>query len=89
MSVHDWGEDESDQEMVPYLVTELLDGGSLRDMLDQGAVCTPSQVISFGIDACRALNYAHGEELVHRDICLLYTSPSPRDQRGSRMPSSA
>ena len=29
--------------------------------------------------------------LVHRlnDACLLYTSPSPRDQRGSRMPSSA
>ena len=27
---------------------------------------------------------------VHIDnICLLYTSPSPRDQRGSRMPSSA
>ena len=23
------------------------------------------------------------------DGCLLYTSPSPRDQRGSRMPSSA
>ena len=26
------------------------------------------------------------EWLIH---CLLYTSPSPRDQRGSRMPSSA
>ena len=25
----------------------------------------------------------------HPDACLLYTSPSPRDQRGSRMPSSA
>ena len=24
-----------------------------------------------------------------REPCLLYTSPSPRDQRGSRMPSSA
>ena len=23
------------------------------------------------------------------EYCLLYTSPSPRDQRGSRMPSSA
>ena len=23
------------------------------------------------------------------NTCLLYTSPSPRDQRGSRMPSSA
>ena len=25
----------------------------------------------------------------HSSLCLLYTSPSPRDQRGSRMPSSA
>ena len=25
----------------------------------------------------------------HSHACLLYTSPSPRDQRGSRMPSSA
>ena len=29
-----------------------------------------------------------GDALVSQ-ICLLYTSPSPRDQRGSRMPSSA
>ena len=28
------------------------------------------------------------ENIQFRD-CLLYTSPSPRDQRGSRMPSSA
>ena len=28
-------------------------------------------------------------QLYSYDICLLYTSPSPRDQRGSRMPSSA
>ena len=25
----------------------------------------------------------------YKQLCLLYTSPSPRDQRGSRMPSSA
>jgi len=28
-------------------------------------------------------------EMRRLDVCLLYTSPSPRDQRGSRMPSSA
>ena len=28
-------------------------------------------------------------EALQRGACLLYTSPSPRDQRGSRMPSSA
>ena len=27
--------------------------------------------------------------LIEDEACLLYTSPSPRDQRGSRMPSSA
>ena len=36
-----------------------------------------------GITPVIALAYARG------DFCLLYTSPSPRDQRGSRMPSSA
>ena len=29
------------------------------------------------------------EKLVLPEICLLYTSPSPRDKRQSRMPSSA
>ena len=30
-----------------------------------------------------------GEGVHEKRTCLLYTSPSPRDQRGSRMPSSA
>ena len=32
---------------------------------------------------------ARDELAAYPNICLLYTSPSPRDQRGSRMPSSA
>ena len=32
---------------------------------------------------------AKGRAVIPSNICLLYTSPSPRDQRGSRMPSSA
>ena len=42
------------------------------------------------IDSILAGN--HDEDSGHTEtyeICLLYTSPSPRDQRGSRMPSSA
>ena len=36
-------------------------------------------------------NYWREGEVINLDLlpCLLYTSPSPRDQRGSRMPSSA
>ena len=38
------------------------------------------------VRARRAVSYTH---LTLAWDCLLYTSPSPRDQRGSRMPSSA
>ena len=34
-------------------------------------------------------NVIIAEEFTKAGLCLLYTSPSPRDQRGSRMPSSA
>ena len=36
-------------------------------------------------------NPKHGQQWLNtlKEYCLLYTSPSPRDQRGSRMPSSA
>ena len=38
----------------------------------------------------QGLNITQIEDLAPRyRYCLLYTSPSPRDQRGSRMPSSA
>ena len=44
--------------------------------------------VTFDIEGMNAL--AGRVELVERYYdCLLYTSPSPRDQRGSRMPSSA
>ena len=34
-------------------------------------------------------DYSHPGDTPKHIACLLYTSPSPRDQRGSRMPSSA
>ena len=40
-------------------------------------------------DAAGADMLLVGDSLAMVVHCLLYTSPSPRDQRGSRMPSSA
>ena len=37
----------------------------------------------------RELTSSAFDDLKRANSCLLYTSPSPRDQRGSRMPSSA
>ena|SRR5665647_3838178 len=57
-----------------------------RDKID-----IPAKVATIEYDPCRSarialLNYVDGEK---RYICLLYTSPSPRDGLLSRMPSSA
>ena len=46
------------------------------------------EVRSAGYDAFEMTDDAVGGEAAAKG-CLLYTSPSPRDQRGSRMPSSA
>ena len=35
------------------------------------------------------IDIAHKDKLAHDQVCLLYTSPSPRDLSTSRMPSSA
>ena len=43
------------------------------------------------VDESKNINYDELEELLEQQftICLLYTSPSPRDTERSRMPSSA
>ena len=42
-----------------------------------------------GVDQTRAKPLAHPGQTLQPTICLLYTSPSPRDTERSRMPSSA
>ena len=44
-------------------------------------------IVAAALLAERRLN--RGLKLNHPEACLLYTSPSPRDKRQSRMPSSA
>ena len=41
------------------------------------------------VEVARAYDQGVGTGVDRHQACLLYTSPSPRDQRGSRMPSSA
>ncbi len=68
VAVFDWGEDREDGAVVPYLVTEYLGGGSLRDVLDRSENLTPSQALMVGLDSARALAHAHQRGLVHRDV---------------------
>jgi eukaryotic-like serine/threonine-protein kinase len=66
--VHDVNHRENALGEPPYLVTEYLAGGSLRNLLDTSLLLTPSQACVMGLGAARGLQFAHAHGLVHRDI---------------------
>src|SRR5438552_8659155 len=51
----------------PYIVTELLEGESLRERLRNGALSI-SRATDYGIQFARGLSAAHGKRIVHRDL---------------------
>ena len=63
LAVHDSGDDNG-----PYLVTELLLGGTVRDIIERPVLLTPSQGLLVALQAAYALEYAHGAGWVHRDV---------------------
>ncbi|MED6328018.1 MAG: PASTA domain-containing protein [Actinomycetota bacterium] len=63
VAIYDWGVDGQ-----AYLVTEYLGGGSLRSILSSGRTLSPSQMLTVALEACRALDHAHRQGIVHRDV---------------------
>ena len=72
---------------------EIVNGGHNVPLADGSLPPYPDAQIKAVIELSKAIIGRHkipqARIVGHSDICLLYTSPSPRDQRGSRMPSSA
>ena len=69
------------------LVRELISSQAAEHVKYGGVV--PELASRMHLSALPLLLADFRTELAQAQTCLLYTSPSPRDQRGSRMPSSA
>ena len=52
---------------IPYLVTELLQGQTLRERLQQGAIAV-RKTVDYGSQIARGLAAAHDRGIVHRDL---------------------
>ena len=63
LTIHDVGS----QDGGPYLVTELLEGESLRELLDRGPLAT-NRALEIATQIARGLAAAHERGLVHRDL---------------------
>ena len=64
VAVYDWGEDGG----LPFMVLELLQGGSLRALIDDGGRLSPAQATHLGRQVAQALHYAHTRGVIHRDV---------------------
>jgi serine/threonine-protein kinase len=64
VSVYDTGDDEG----VPYIVMEYVEGRTLRDVLRTQGRMMPQRALEIVADVCAALEHAHEQGIVHRDI---------------------
>jgi TolB-like protein/Tfp pilus assembly protein PilF len=64
LTVHDVG----DQDGVHYLVTELLEGETLRERLARRGALPWREVVDLGIAAARGVAAAHLRGIIHRDL---------------------
>ena len=64
VSVFDTGSDDG----VHFIVMEFVEGRTLAEFITGGGRIMPERAIDIAIDVCRALEAAHAQGVVHRDI---------------------
>ena len=69
VAVYDTGEDrEADGRSTPFIVMELVDGRSLRDVLHQQRRLSPVRALELTAGVLDALDCSHAAGIIHRDI---------------------
>jgi serine/threonine-protein kinase len=75
--------DIGEQDHNPYLVMEMLEGETVKDRIEQGALST-EEIVQYAIEISDALAVAHAKGIVHRDIkpanIFLVSTPNGKSQ---------
>jgi eukaryotic-like serine/threonine-protein kinase len=64
VATYDTGEDDG----VAYIVMELVEGKTVRKLLDSEGALPVSRAVDLAVQVCDALQHAHQQGLVHRDV---------------------
>ena len=57
-----------DEEGTPFIAMEFVDGKNLGELIAKRASLLVALKLMYGLQACRALDYAHKRGIIHRDI---------------------
>ncbi|MFC8348693.1 protein kinase [Streptomyces sp. NPDC057280] len=68
VAVYDSGEDHVNGQAVPYIVMEIVEGRTIRDLLINAEAPGPEQALIIVSGVLEALAYSHQHGIVHRDI---------------------
>ena len=69
VAVYDTGEAPNENgTSIPYIVMELVEGQTLREVLRDGRKILPERALSITADILAALDYSHRSGIIHRDI---------------------
>lgn len=68
VAVYDSGEDYVNGQAVPYIVMEIVEGRTIRDLLINAEAPGPEQALIIVSGVLEALAYSHQHGIVHRDI---------------------
>jgi eukaryotic-like serine/threonine-protein kinase len=64
VTVIDRGEEEGKQ----FIVFELIEGDNVKELVERGGPLPVRRALELGLEVARALAFAHGQGLVHRDV---------------------
>lgn len=78
VAVYDTGEDVVNGARVPFIVMELVEGATLRDLLASGRRLLPERALEITAGILTALDYSHRHGIVHRDIKPANVMLTPR-----------
>ncbi len=64
VSIYDIGREED----LYFIVMEYMSNGTLENVMERKRELSTGEVIKYGIQICRALDYSHQKRVIHRDI---------------------
>ncbi|MBB0967397.1 Stk1 family PASTA domain-containing Ser/Thr kinase [Dietzia aerolata] len=68
VAIYDQGEEPTAEGALPYIVMEIVEGDTLRDIVKMDGAMEVDRALGVMADVCGALDFSHKKGIIHRDV---------------------